>query len=161
MPALTHSNSMPMRYALNKPNSCSYQSRSVMQRRHVFIGIGLGLMLAACGTTVAQRPTPQPIINITPAPTINLAATITAFDAALQPTTQAAGTYLVREGDTLESIALAFNTNVDAITITNRISDANVIYIGQPLIIPSLINPTNVASPLLNPDQPKDGTPTP
>ena len=132
-----------------------------MQRRHFLVGISLGLILTACGTTVAQRPTPNPIINITPAPTINLAATITAFDIALQPTTQASGTYLVREGDTLESIAFAFNTSVDAITVTNRISNANVIYIGQPLIIPSLISEATVITPLLDTNQPKDVTPTP
>jgi LysM repeat protein len=117
-------------------------------------------MLSACGTTVAQRPTPNPIINITPAPTINIEATKAAFDAALQPTAQPPGLYLVREGDTLESIALAFNTSIEAITVTNRISDANVIYIGQPLIIPSLISTTNVLSP--SNDYPTgEETPTP
>jgi LysM repeat protein len=118
-----------------------------MQHRRLLIIGWIGLILSACGTTVAQRPTPAPIINITPAPTINIEATKAAFDAALQPTAQPPGLYLVREGDTLESIALAFNTSIEAITVTNRISDANVIYIGQPLIIPSLISTTNVLSP--------------
>jgi LysM repeat protein len=131
-----------------------------MQHRRLLTIGWIGLMLSACGTTVAQRPTPNPIINITPAPTINIEATKAAFDAALQPTTQAPGLYLVREGDTLESIALAFNTSIDAITMTNRISDANVIYIGQPLIIPSLISTTNVLSPSSD-YLPGEATPTP
>jgi LysM repeat protein len=131
-----------------------------MQHRRLLIIGWIGLMLSACGTTVAQRPTPAPIINITPAPTINIEATKAAFDAALQPTTQPPGLYLVREGDTLESIALAFNTSIEAITVTNRISDANVIYIGQPLIIPSLISTTNILSPSAD-YQPGEETPTP
>jgi LysM repeat protein len=131
-----------------------------MQHRRLLIVGWIGLMLSACGTTVAQRPTPAPIINITPAPTINIEATKAAFDAALQPTTQPPGLYLVREGDTLESIALAFNTSIEAITMTNRISDANVIYIGQPLIIPSLISTTNVLSPSSD-YQPGEETTTP
>lgn len=129
-------------------------------RRLLLIG-SIGLILSGCGTTVAQRPTPAPIINITPAPTINIEATKAAFNAALQPTTQPPGLYLVREGDTLESIALAFNTSIEAITVTNQISDANVIYIGQPLIIPSLISTTDVLSPSSNIDQSIEETPTP
>ena len=83
------------------------------------------------------------------------------FALGLEPTITSPGLYLVREGDTLESIAFAFNTSVDAITITNNISDANVIYIGQPLIIPSLITDTDNLSLPLQLDQPKDVTPTP
>jgi LysM repeat protein len=113
------------------------------------------IVLSACGKPATNRVTPNPIINVIPAPTIDLEATKTTFALALEPTVQSPGLYLVREGDTLESIALAFNTSVDAITMTNSISDANVIYIGQPLIIPSLITDT------LQLDQSKDVTPTP
>ena len=132
-----------------------------MSRLRPLLYLGIGIALSACGTPTTTRVTPNPIINLTPAPTIDLEATKTTFALALQPTVQSPGLYLVREGDTLESIALAFNTSVDAITITNNISDANVIYIGQPLIIPSLITDTDNVSLPLELDQPKDVTPTP
>jgi LysM repeat protein len=132
-----------------------------MSRLRPLISLGIVFMLSACETQSTNRITPIPIINLTPAPTIDLEATKTTFALALEPTVQSPGLYLVREGDTLESIAFAFNTSVDAITITNNISDANVIYIGQPLIIPSLITDTNSLSLPLQLDQPKDVTPTP
>ncbi|MBA3469395.1 MAG: LysM peptidoglycan-binding domain-containing protein [Herpetosiphonaceae bacterium] len=132
-----------------------------MFRLRSWIGLSIALLLSACGTPVTNRATPNPIFNLTPAPTIDLEATKTTFALALEPTAQAPGLYLVRQGDTLESIALAFNTSVDAITTTNNIIDANVIYIGQPLIIPSLISNTDGVSLPAELDQPKDVTPTP
>ena len=121
-----------------------------------FRRLGLGFLLAvlaACGTPVDQRPTPNLVVNITPAPTEDLAATVTAFAEETVPTEQPEGVYFVREGDTLESIALAFNTTIDAITMTNGISDANVIQIGQPLVIPSLISPTEELTGSVNPSE--------
>jgi len=132
-----------------------------MSRLRPLIYLGIGIALSACGTPVTDRATPIPTINLIPAPTIDLEATKTTFALALEPTVQAPGLYLVRDGDTLESIALAFNTSVDAITITNNISNANVIYIGQPLIIPSLITTTDSLALPSERDQPKDITPTP
>lgn len=44
-------------------------------------------------------------------------------------------TYVVREGDTLTSIAKRFNTTVNDIAKLNNISDKNLIYIGQVLKI--------------------------
>ena len=45
-------------------------------------------------------------------------------------------TYTVKPGDTLYSIARSFNTTVPAIVAANNISNPNVIYVGQVLIIP-------------------------
>lgn len=118
-------------------------------------------LLAGCGTPVASRPTPQPIIDITPAATQDIDVTVTALAEQLIPTEQPQGSYVVRDGDTLESIAIAFNTTVEEISATNRISDANIIFVGQTLIIPSLISSTDTLSPSLNLDQPKVLTPTP
>lgn len=132
-----------------------------MLRSRFVVGIGLTLWLSACSTQVTNRLTPNPIINITPAPTINIDATKTTFALALEPTSRPPGLYLVREGDTLESIALAFNTTIDEITITNKISDANIIYIGQPLIIPSLISTTNSLTQPVVLDPANNATPTP
>ena len=44
--------------------------------------------------------------------------------------------YIVRSGDTLSQIALNFNTTVSAIANLNGITNVNLIYTGQRLIIP-------------------------
>ncbi len=116
-------------------------------RQRLAIGIIVGFMLVSCGTNVGTRVTPEPIINIMPAPTTNLEATKTAFAVQLQPTDQPKGVYFVRDGDTLESIALAFNTTIEEISATNKLEDINVLYIGQPLVIPSLISDTLQLTP--------------
>ena len=46
------------------------------------------------------------------------------------------GTYTVRQGDTLNSIALKFNTTPQALATANNLSDADVIYAGQTLNVP-------------------------
>ena len=45
--------------------------------------------------------------------------------------------YTVRSGDTLGSIARKYGTTVQAIVTANNIADANTIYVGQVLTIPS------------------------
>lgn len=117
------------------------------------------LLITGCGTPVANRPTPPLIINVTPAPTEDIIATQTAFVVQTVPTEQPRGIYIIREGDTLESIAIAFNTTITEITVTNNISDANTIFIGQQLIIPSLISTTLPLSDTK--DQTNDVIPTP
>jgi len=44
--------------------------------------------------------------------------------------------YVVREGDTLWSIARTFHTTVEAITAVNNIPAADIIFPGQELFIP-------------------------
>ena len=137
--------------------------------RYIWLIIGVACFLIGCGTPVASRATPVLQVNITPAPTDDISATKTALTDAIVPTRQPEGLYVVRDGDTLESIAFAFNTTVEEITTTNKISDANVIQVGQALIIPSLLDAqtplttTDVLTDTLTPDQnqSKDVTPTP
>lgn len=126
-----------------------------MLRRVLLLGLTL---LAGCGTPVTSQPTRPPVINITPAATQDIAATATALAFVEIPTATPPGLYVVREGDTLESLATAFNTSVDEIAVTNGISDVNSIYVGQPLIIPSLISNTAVLSDVTLPRL--DATPT-
>ncbi len=45
--------------------------------------------------------------------------------------------YVIKEGDTLSSIAKRFDQDIDTIVKRNLISDPNVIYVGQILYIPS------------------------
>ncbi len=49
----------------------------------------------------------------------------------------AGGTYIVRPGDTLSAIAARHGTTVNAIVAANGLANANTIYAGQRLIIPS------------------------
>ncbi len=51
--------------------------------------------------------------------------------------------YLVKSGDTLEGLALQFNSTVDAILRENDLENANEIFIGDKLLIP-----VNIATPV-------------
>jgi murein DD-endopeptidase MepM/ murein hydrolase activator NlpD len=44
--------------------------------------------------------------------------------------------YVVRSGDTLTSIARRFGTTVEAIMVANNLTDPNLIFVGQVLLIP-------------------------
>lgn len=99
--------------------------------------------LAACAGTVAgPRPTPQPVLRVTPGPTQDLPGTQTALAQRSMPTPTPQGLYIVKPGDTLAKIADEFQTTVDEIAALNNIADPNQIEVGQPLIIPSLLTPT-------------------
>ena len=52
--------------------------------------------------------------------------------------------YIVKRGDTLSQIALNYNTTVNAIARENRISNPNLIYPGQRLIIQTKGNGTEL-----------------
>ncbi len=45
--------------------------------------------------------------------------------------------YIVKKGDTLSSIAKSFNVSVDSIVKLNNLSNPDLIYPGQRLLIPS------------------------
>ena len=63
---------------------------------------------------------------------------IYAGESLIVPTTNSSieNIYIVRSGDTLSQIALNFNTTVSAIANLNGITNVNLIYTGQRLIIP-------------------------
>jgi LysM repeat protein len=46
------------------------------------------------------------------------------------------GTYVVQPGDTLYSIAVRYDTTVQAIMVANNLSNPNLIYVGQTLKVP-------------------------
>lgn len=53
--------------------------------------------------------------------------------------------YTVKRGDTLSAIARTYNTTVDAIARANNISNVNLIFTGQQLIIPEASVSTSTA----------------
>jgi LysM repeat protein len=104
----------------------------------------LCILVALAGCTI---PTPTPhniptspaILDITPAPTLDVAATATVLANKLRPTPTPAGLYIVQTGDSLSTIAVEFDTTVEEIMVANGLTDANTIKDGQALIIPSLL----------------------
>jgi N-acetylmuramoyl-L-alanine amidase len=65
-----------------------------------------------------------------------LAAAALGATAAAAPTVVAATTYVVRPGDTLTAIAARHGTTVSALAAANRISDPDLVRVGQLLRIP-------------------------
>lgn len=57
-----------------------------------------------------------------------------------------ATTYIVQAGDTLFSIAVKFNTTIEAIQQTNNLANPNALAVGQRLIIPGAVAQT-IATP--------------
>ena len=53
-----------------------------------------------------------------------------------EPTPSNGGTYTVQPGDSLSSIAQRFGVSLQALVEANAIPDANIIYVGQQLIVP-------------------------
>ncbi len=113
----------------------------------------LGLV-ALFGTACAPPPPPpsnlptQPaVLDITPAPTLDIDATATAYAQQIRPTPTPAGLYIIQENDTLSGIAERFGTTVDEIIAANGLTDPNALQVGQALIIPSLMRTPVVATP--------------
>ncbi len=116
--------------------------------------IGLTAGVAACTLPAPPQPaTPRPtapvILEITPAPTLDADATATAYANMLAPSPTPAGLYIVQPGDTLSELAILFGTTVADIMAANGLTDPDSLQVGQPLIIPSLIDtsPSLRASP--------------
>lgn len=115
----------------------------MLMRRNIVISAMASTLLACSSVAVSERPTPEPVIRLTPAPTQNIGGTQTAFAAQSIPTPTPRGLYIVKPGDTLGSIADNFETTVDEIIAQNNIADPNRIEVGQQLIIPSLLTATS------------------
>ncbi|HRQ37397.1 MAG TPA: LysM domain-containing protein [Chloroflexota bacterium] len=66
-----------------------------------------------------------------------LAGSAVAAPIVVQPAAGSGVTYVVRPGDTVYRIATRFGTTVTAVAQANNLVNANTIYVGQVLIIPS------------------------
>ena len=83
--------------------------------------------LSALASLPKPSTTPDPVTPapVTPAPTTPP-----------PPAPTVPVTYTVKSGDNLSTIALRYHTSVDAIVRLNSLSNPNLIYVGQVLVIP-------------------------
>lgn len=112
------------------------------------------VVLAACGADGAvdsPRETVPAVLYITPAPTLDVNATVTAYALAIVPTPTPSGLYIVKSGDTLSGIASDFGTTVEDVMELNGIDNPEMLQVGQPLIIPSLVDRTPLPAPTFGP----------
>lgn len=134
--------------------------RSQMSRLGLTLLIVPLLAMCAPPQPDTPRPTAATILEITPAPTINLDATATHYALQLVPTPTPAGLYVVQNGDTLSSLAAEFGTTVEELMAANGLIDADAIQVGQTLLIPSLINSNLLPDKPLTPTTTGTETPT-
>jgi LysM repeat protein len=120
------------------------QSKIKKQKSKIGTLALLTLILAMCAPPPPSgpRPTAGTILEITPAPTLNLDATATEYARQLVPSPTPAGLYVVQQGDTLSGLAEDFGTTVEEIMAANGLTDPNALQAGQTLIIPALVAAT-------------------
>ena len=114
----------------------------------------LMVLLISCSTpndVLAPRETSAALLYITPAATLDINATVTAYAEGIIPSPTPSGMYIVKSGDTLSAIADDFSTTVDEIMVVNDISSPESIQIGQTLIIPTLVDRTPLPAPTFGP----------
>mgnify|MGYP001180900747 FL=1 len=97
--------------------------------------------LAACAPEPPETllPTLPAVLDITPAPTLDIDATATAFASIAIPTPTPAALYTVQPGDTLSDLAVRFATTIDELVAANGLTDPDALQPGQTLLIPSLL----------------------
>jgi LysM repeat protein len=100
-------------------------------------------VVAAAGATLPPGGDPPAEPTQPPAPTLTLPPAGETAAAGPTPTL-----YIVRAGDTLGSIAQSYDVTVDAIMAANGMTDPNVLFVGQTLLIPveGYVPPTATAS---------------
>jgi LysM repeat protein len=90
--------------------------------------------------TPTPTPTPTPVATPSPTPTPTVTPTPT-------PTGQAAITYTVKSGDTLNAIAAKFSVTVASLQSYNNITNPRLLRIGQILKIPGAVAATPTPTP--------------
>ena len=102
----------------------------------IFVGQTLIIPLPQNPPTNPQATLPPTGVPPTLPPPTSVPPTAVPVAPTAAPTAAPVQTYVVRPGDTLFGIALRFNTTVAALQRANNISNPNLIYVGQRLIIP-------------------------
>jgi LysM repeat protein len=111
-------------------------------------GDTLGSIATSYGTTVAALAAANALANpnlIYPGQVLSLGAV--ASTAAGTPTSTASGSYTVRSGDTLGSIATSHGTTVAALAAANGLANPNLIYVGQVLSLGGAAATPTAATP--------------
>jgi len=131
----------------------------------VLAAVALAVLgLAGCAPPeppARDLPTLPAVLDITPAPTLDIDATATAYAGQVRPTATPAALYTVQPGDTLSDLAERFGTTVDELVAANGLTDPNDLQPGQTLLIPSLIQaPAVTASPAPTVDPAVSPSPT-
>jgi len=115
----------------------------------------LSVTLTACGdigeVSFLPRETVPALLYITPAPTLDVDATVTAYAQAIIPSPTPSGMYVIKSGDTLSGIAADFGSTVEEIMTLNNITNPEMIQVGQTIIIPSLVDRTPLPAPTFGP----------
>jgi lysozyme len=102
-----------------RPTGCDLNFfRGSLQDLQAFANVQISASQPA-STTASSSPSTAPSTPSTPAPVSNPPVT-----------------YTIKEGDNLSAIATRFHVNVDAIVHLNNISNPNLIFVGQVLVIP-------------------------
>jgi LysM repeat protein len=116
------------------------------------LSIGLIGLSACTPPEPPQRalPTLPAVLDITPAPTLDIDATATAYASVIRPSPTPAALYTVQAGDTLSGLAERFNTTVESLTAANGITDPDSLQPGQTMIIPSLLRTPLAGTPAPN-----------
>jgi LysM repeat protein len=125
-------------------------SRTPFAARRALPAALLALLLAACvpEPPPSALPTLPAVLDITPAPTLDIDATATAFAVVERPSPTPAALYTVQAGDNLSSIAERFNTTVDELAAANGLTDPDALQPGQTLLIPSLLRTPQPGTPI-------------
>jgi LysM repeat protein len=95
-------------------------------------GDTLSSIARACGTSVAALKLANPKIG-----TVIYAGQTLALPGAYWDNNDGYATYIVARGDTLKSLAARFGTSMDVLASLNSITNYNLIYEGQRMIVPS------------------------
>ena len=100
------------------------------------------------------------VLYITPAPTLDINATVTAYAEAVIPTGTPSGMYVIKAGDTLSALAEEFEVTLDSLLEANQLKEDAILQVGQTVIIPSLVDRTPLPAPTLGPNDADTPTPT-
>ncbi len=109
------------------------------------VGLLCAVLLAACSSS-HKAATPPPPPSTTVASTVAASTTTAATT-----TTTVPSTYVVKQGDTLTSIAQRFNITVAALLTANKITNADKVEAGQTLQIPASHPATLTITPATGP----------
>jgi LysM repeat protein len=128
-----------------------------LPKRSASKGLPTGTPTSATASPVVVSASPTTVSAATETPTAGLEApsptvapqetTPTPLPSATDTPFPGTGTYVVKAGDTLYSIARQYNVTVDELKAVNNITDASLLKVGQVLTIPTGEGPSPSPTP--------------